>query len=372
VDGHDVNNLISLLRIARDMNRPVLVHVMTGKGLGYKPAENTPSKFHGVGKFDPATGNVEENAVPTFSQAFGQAMCELAQENDRVCAITAAMPGGTGLLEFKDRFPKRMFDVGIAEEHAVSMAGGLAKQGMVPVVAVYSTFLQRSYDMILQDMAMLKLHVVLGVDRAGLVGEDGETHHGLFDVGFLRHAPGLKLLCPVSCKELRAMLTWAVQEQEGPVAIRYPRGGDRGYSESDWSGEDTTVKCHRNGADVTLITYGPVLQNVMGAAELLAKQGIEATVVRLQCLSRLPVNEIAAQLSDKKHVFVVEEVSGGCGICEELSYLLGRLVPGCKVFGINLGHRYITHGSLEALYQHYGLDAEGISATVLEALHNEN
>ena len=196
VDGHDTENLISLLKIARDLKRPVLLHVMTQKGKGYAPAEEHPKLFHGVGKFDPISGEVAPKKAETFSDAFGSVMCDLAAADSRVCAITAAMPGGTGLLDFKKRYPRRMFDVGIAEEHAMSMAGGLAKQGMCPVIALYSTFLQRSYDMILQDICMLKLHVVLAVDRAGLVGEDGETHHGVFDVGFLRQAPGMAVLCP--------------------------------------------------------------------------------------------------------------------------------------------------------------------------------
>lgn len=372
VDGHDVHNLIALLRIARDMKRPVLVHVMTRKGFGYAPAEKNPSKFHGIGKFDPVTGETVRNSQPTFSEAFGETICDLAREDSRVCAITAAMPGGTGLLRFKELFPKRIFDVGIAEEHAVSMAGGLAKQGMVPVVAVYSTFLQRSYDMILQDVAMLKLHVVLAVDRAGLVGEDGETHHGVFDVGFLRHAPGLKILCPVSRKELQDMLSWAVKEQDGPVAIRYPRGGDRGYTQSDWSVNTTSVKRHRYGGDITLVTYGVLLQNVMDAAQLLAQEGVEATVLRLLNVSQLSIKEIMNQIPKESCVFVVEETCAHTGIYEELAYRLGQESPQCNVRGINLGHSYITHGSLESLYQHHGLDAEGISRFVLEALHDES
>ena len=198
VDGHDTENLITLLRIARDMKRPVVIHAMTRKGMGYAPAEEHPKLFHGVGKFDPVTGQVAAKNTKTFSDAFGQVMCELARKEPFLCAVTAAMPGGTGLLDFKKAYPQRLFDVGIAEEHAMSMAGGLAKQGMIPVVALYSTFLQRSYDMILQDICLQKLHVVLAVDRAGLVGDDGETHHGVFDVGFLRQAPGMTILCPAS------------------------------------------------------------------------------------------------------------------------------------------------------------------------------
>lgn len=377
VDGHDLPELISLLRAARDLKRPVLLHIMTRKGCGYLPAEEHPSLFHGIGTFDPMTGKPLKEIVPSFSDAFGETMLKLAACDSRVCAITAAMPGGTGLLEFKKRYPKRTFDVGIAEEHAVSMAGGLAKQGLVPVVAIYSTFLQRAYDMILQDVAMLHLHVVFGVDRAGLVGEDGETHHGVFDVGFLRQAPGMTVLCPASMAELQDMLEWAVEDQEGPVAIRYPRGGDRGYLLSDWEAgmdvsNDGALICHRRGKDVTLVTYGTLLENVSQAAELLAQQGIQATVLRLQTVSPLPVDRIFAEMSENPYVVIVEEVCGGSGIREALAWELQHRNPACRVDGIDLGHRYLTHGNLSALYQYYGLDGGSIAKFVQEGLRDEN
>jgi 1-deoxy-D-xylulose-5-phosphate synthase len=249
IDGHDTERLISMLRIAKEMNCPVLIHVMTQKGRGYAPSEEHPKLFHGIGKFDPVSGEPYKKAEPTFSDAFGKTMLQLAQENPNVCAITAAMPGGTGLLEFKQKYPERLFDVGIAEEHAVSMAGGLAKQGMKPVVALYSTFLQRAYDMILQDICMLNLPVVLAIDRAGLVGEDGETHHGIYDVGFLRHAPGMRILCPASMLECSQMVRWAVTHAKGPVAIRYPRGGNGNYTQSNWGVGKEQICVHRTGKD---------------------------------------------------------------------------------------------------------------------------
>ena len=364
VDGHDLPELIRVLRVAREINKPVLVHVLTHKGHGYKPAEDQPSKFHGVGKFDPISGQVQSKNQQTFSDAFGEEMIALAEKNQNLCAITAAMPGGTGLLKFQSQFPKRLFDVGIAEEHAISMAGGLAKQGMVPVVALYSTFLQRGYDQILQDIAMLKLHAVLAVDRAGLVGEDGETHHGVFDVGFLRQMPGVKVLCPASCKELKDMLRWAVNDQNGPVAVRYPRGGDRGYADSAWNGGP--VCCHREGKDVTIITYGAILENVMQATEILSRNRIEATVLRLLTVSPVPVEEILKNIQG--NVLVVEETAAGCGVFEELSaYIRDR-----KVAHIDLGAHFVTHGSLQDLYRAHGLDAEGIAKTAMEVHRNEN
>ncbi len=359
VDGHDLPELIRILRIARDLKEPVLVHVLTQKGRGYAPAEQDPAKFHGVGRFDPVTGQTAA-AGATFSDAFGTALSELAKVDDRICAITAAMPGGTGLLRFKEVFPKRLFDVGIAEEHAASMAGGLAKQGMIPVLALYSTFLQRAYDQILQDIAMLKLHVVLAVDRAGLVGEDGETHHGIFDVGMLRQAPGMTVLCPVSCAELSHMLTWAVKEHTGPVAIRYPRGGDRSYSEDCWKGLSHTVVCHRRGGDLTVLTYGTLLNNVLEAAQLLSEQGIEATVLRLTAVAPLDTDAIIAGLCGG-HLLIVEEVNANSGIAGQIAWDLQQKNAGCRIHSLDLGNSFVTHGTLAQLYAHHSLDGRSIA-----------
>ena len=363
VDGHDVNNLVQLLQIARDMNCPVLLHVMTQKGKGYVHAENEPSKFHGIAPFDPTTGSKLNKPGLTFSSAFGETMCQLAEQNPNVCAITAAMPGGTGLLKFAEQYPDRLFDVGIAEEHAVSMAGGLAKQGMIPVVALYSTFLQRSFDQILQDVAMLNLHVVFAIDRAGLVGEDGETHHGVFDLGFLRQVPGMTVLCPASCQELQEMLRWAVEEGTGPIAIRYPRGGNRDFANSDFG---KTVVCHRSGSDAVILTYGTMVQNAMDAAEILKNQGVEATVLRLLQVNPLPIDEITKYLPESCPILVAEEAGNGSGIREAIAWELGS-----QVESINLGGSFATHGKMADLYRHYGLDGEGIAERVLKVIRNE-
>ena len=373
VDGHDTENLISLLRIAKNMRRPVLLHVVTQKGKGYAPAEEHPKLFHGVGKFDPVSGEVAAKGSDTFSSAFGQVMCELAAMDNRVCAITAAMPGGTGLLEFKKQYPSRLFDVGIAEEHAMSMAGGLAKQGMVPVIALYSTFLQRSFDMILQDVCILKLHVVLAVDRAGLVGEDGETHHGIFDVGFLRQAPGMTILCPASLAELKDMMRWAVTECNGPVAVRYPRGGDGIYMQSAWRehGNDG-VCCHRKGNDVTIVTYGTLINNALEAAALLESKGIYATVLRLLSAAPLPAKQVLEQMSENAHVVVLEETCSGSGLCQALAWEIHRLNPACRVDGIDLGANYVTHGCVDTLYRSHGLDAEAVANYIREVITVEN
>lgn len=360
VDGHDLPKLISLLRRAKEMGVPVVLHVVTQKGRGYAPAQEHPKLFHGIGKFDPVTGEPLKKSAPSFSDAFGETMVELAEKNDRICAITAAMPGGTGLLDFKAKYPKRLFDVGIAEGHAVSMAGGLAKQGMIPVFAVYSTFLQRGYDMLLQDICLQKLHAIFAVDRAGLVGEDGETHHGVFDVGYLRHCPGMQILCPASRQELRQMLTWAAEEQSGPVAIRYPRGGDRGYTDSAW--EKGPVCVHSEGENAALITYGVLTEQVMQAQKALQEKGISVTVLRLLSLSPLPIEELKAYLSPEKSVCVLEETMASCGIGDALAQALHKY----RVYQKNLGEQYVPHGDLQTLYRHCGLDADSIVKFVQE------
>lgn len=369
VDGHDLPGLIDRLTVAKDLKEPVLIHVVTKKGYGYKFAELDPAKFHGIGPFNPYTGKKLGEKVKTFSDSFGETMLELAEKNDKICAITAAMPGGTGLLAFQKKYPSRTFDVGIAEEHAVSMAGGLAKQGMIPVVAIYSTFLQRSFDQIMQDTGLLGLHVVYAVDRAGLVGDDGPTHHGVFDVGFLRQVPGMRILTPVSLQEQQDMLAWAVESCTGPVAVRYPRGGEGCYHASDWHGlEGELVKCHRQGKDITLITYGSMLDSVMDAAERLSQAGIEATVLRLLSVGELPTAEVLNKLSENHWVLIVEEVCSGSGIREALAWELRKLCPDCILDGVDLGRQFIPHGSNRELYEYCGLDGQSIAARVKEML----
>ncbi len=372
VDGNDVEGMISLLRLARDMNQPVLIHIHTRKGLGYGPAEKDPSKFHGVGKFDPRTGISAGNKTAGFSDNFGRTMISLAQTEPRLCAITAAMPEGTGLRDFQVQFPERTFDVGIAEEHAVSMAGGLAKQGMIPVVALYSTFLQRSYDMILQDIAMLGLHVVLAVDRAGLVGEDGETHHGVFDIGFLRQAPGMTVLCPATLREQEQMLRWAVQECTGPVAVRYPRGGSRNVEDFPWQSSNPVCIHSRGQSDTVLITYGTLTENVLQAAQLLAKDGVDVSVLRLMQVAPLPMDAIWAALGDARKVIILEETCEGSGVKEVLAWNLHQKNAGIQVAGMDLGNRFVPHGALHALYEASHLDAESISCFVKEVIQHEN
>ena len=364
VDGHDITRLIYMLRRAREMQCPVLLHVLTKKGKGYAPAEENPDIFHGVGRFDPVTG-IPEKSGTSFSDVFGQCLCDIAEKNERVCAVTAAMCLGTGLAGFSQQFPARYFDVGIAEGHAVSMAGGLAKQGMIPVVAVYSTFLQRAYDMIMQDVAMQQLHVVFAVDRAGLVGQDGETHHGMFDVGYLRTIPGLTVLCPANFAELRQMLHQAIEELDGPVVVRFPRGGEGDYH------EPCPQICARSGQDCTLVGYGTMFQELMKAADLLQQWGISAEVLKLNCISPLDLQEVLASVQKTGMLLVAEEtVQGGCVGGEIATRILEQGI-GCKIRLLNLGLRFIPHGKVNQLRQLAGIDAQTIAQTVKETLAHE-
>lgn len=360
VDGHDITRLIYLLKRAKEANRPVLLHVITQKGRGYLPAERDPETFHGIGPFDPVSGQITKQAVPNFSSVFGETLTDLAHRDDRICAITAAMQSGTGLTPFATALPERFFDVGIAEGHAVSMAGGLAKQGMIPVVAIYSTFLQRAYDMIVQDVAMLNLHVVFAIDRAGLVGEDGETHHGILDVGFLRQIPNMQILCPSNLAELRQMLRHAILEMDGPVAVRYPKGGNGTFADI----AQNELFCI--GRDVTIVTYGKILNNVVAAREALRKKGIEAEIIKLNSIKPIHFDAIITSVQKTGRLLVVEEVSEVGSVGNEIVvHLTMKQIPFHGKL-MNLGDRFITHGKLETLYHICGMDAEAITQAAEE------
>jgi len=366
VNGHDVEELTDALRWAKEQRCPVLLHVHTKKGKGYLPAEVHPEKFHGVGKFDVFTGKSVGETKESFSDVFGQTMIELAEEEERVCAITAAMIDGTGLTDYAAAFPKRLFDVGIAEGHAVSMAGGMAKQGLLPVFAVYSSFLQRGYDMLVQDVSLDNLHVVLGVDRAGLVGADGETHHGCFDVMYLSQIPHMTVLCPASFAELRTMLRRAVFHTEGPVAVRYPRGGEGAYT-ACCGEEDFTVL--RGGSEGKIVTYGVLVNEALAAAELLSERGHHVRVVKLNRIAPLESRAVCAVLGGEQPMLVLEDCMGvGC-VGQRIAAILAQ--GGCaprKLILKNLGMNVAPHGTVAQLYEEFELDAASVAYDLEEAL----
>ena len=368
VDGHDVSYLTRMLRYAKELNSPVLLHVKTVKGKGYTHAERQPDQFHGVGPFDVEKGlAVSKAGGANFSSVFGETMCQLAEEKPELVAITAAMRLGTGLDEFARRYPQRFFDVGIAEGHAVAMTGGLAKQGALPVFAVYSTFLQRGYDMLIHDMALQNLHGILAVDRAGLVGEDGETHHGVFDVGFLSTVPGMQILCPASFAELRAMLRHAVCEMSGPVAIRYPRGGEGQWTQM--AGVDGTTVI-QEGTDVTLVAYGTMVDQVLQAAQLLEQRGHSAAVVKLNSIRPLDMGPIRRLCEQTGRLIVAEECNdSGCVGRTIISELALAGVP-VKAALVNLGDQFVPQGSVAQLREMTGIDGAGICQKAMEVIAN--
>ncbi len=366
VDGHNVEQLETVLSWAKEAGRPVLVHIRTEKGKGYGPAEENPGLYHGVSPFDPKAGVVTSRKT-SFSSVFGETLCALAEKDERVCAITAAMEEGTGLSAFAHSYPDRFFDVGIAEGHAAAMAAGLAKQGAIPVFAVYSSFLQRAYDQLLHDVALSNLHAVFAVDRAGLVGSDGETHHGMFDPVFLSGIPHMSVLCPSNYSELRTMLRKAVLEMDGPVTVRYPRGCEKAFIQ-DTGTEDFAELCP--GGDITLCAYGTMINEILSAAKLLKEQGIEARVIKINRISHFEGAELVAAIGRTKRLLIAEECSGvGC-IGQRIASILTE--EGCapqQLILCNLGSSFVDHGTQDELIKQCGLDAASIARAALEVLN---
>jgi 1-deoxy-D-xylulose-5-phosphate synthase len=360
MDGNDLSTLTRMLKWAKELEGPVILHVRTLKGKGYPPAEEFPHLFHGVSPFDMVTGKPLSESSTDFSAVFGDVLEEIAAEDQRVSAVTAAMQSGTGLEHFATTFPNRCFDVGIAEGHAVSMCGGMAKQGVVPVFAVYSTFLQRSYDMLIHDVALSRLHVVFGVDRAGLVGADGETHQGLFDLAFLSTVPYMTVLAPASFRELASMLHWAIEECDGPVAVRYPRGGEQGYS--DDMGVVPTVRL-REGSDLTIVTHGILTGEVLKAAEELEKNGVSTEVIKLNRAHPIDAQPVLDSVRKTGRLIVAEEVArqGSAGMALA-TVLTEQRIPMFAFKLLNCGNGFVQHGTVPQLRELVGIDWKHIAA----------
>ena len=358
VDGHNLKELESVLSLARDIKDPVLVHVLTKKGKGCEYAEKHPEIYHGVGPFNAETGEIP-NCGETFSDRFGTVICKLAEEHPELVAITAAMSGGTGLDGFAKKYPKRFVDVGIAEGHATSMAAGMAKQGLIPVFAVYSSFLQRGFDMMIHDVSLLGVHVVFCVDRAGLVGSDGETHHGIFDVSYLRTVPGMKIFCPASFPEMEAMLKTAVTECSGPAAVRYPRGGECEYHEFHPKREVLL----REGSDLTIVAYGTMISEALRAADELQRNGISAEVIKLGEISGDEFPLVMRSLSSTHRLLTSEEVCAAGSMGPVLAAAATRAGIVLKSSFLHLGEGIVCHGTRERLMQDHGIDSAAIAAS---------
>ena len=373
VDGHDLEHLVEVLEVAKATPGPVIIHVITKKGKGYEPAEKSPNKFHGTGPFDIATGKkiTKPGAPVTYTEVFGKTLVDIAKDDKKIVAITAAMPDGTGLNYFADAYPDRFFDVGIAEQHAVTAAAGMAAAGLHPVVAVYSTFMQRAFDSVLHDICMQNLPVVLGLDRAGLVGDDGYTHHGVFDYSYLRLMPQMTIMAPKDENELRHMLATAVNFN-GPIALRYPRGSGLGVEITEPLHTLPIGKAEeiKTGSDVCLWAIGSMVDEAVKAAEALAEQGISAGVVNMRFVKPLDTELLVKTALQCKNIVTLEEgtVEGGAGsaVLEELND--NGLVGKVKVLNLGIPDKYIPHGDKKLLLRDIGLDPDSIVKRIAEFL----
>ena len=367
IDGHDLPTLIEVMQAAKKIDGPVLVHVLTKKGKGYKPAEESPNKFHGTGPFEIATGKkiTNPNAPITYTEVFGKALTELANEDKDIIGITAAMPDGTGLSTFAKAHPTRCFDVGIAEQHAVTSAAGAAAAGLKPVAAIYSTFLQRAYDSVLHDICMQRLHVTLCLDRAGLVGDDGYTHHGVFDYAYLRSMPEMTVMAPKDENELRHMLKTAV-DFDGPISLRYPRGSGVGVDITEPMQALPIGKAEvlREGKDVSIWAIGSMVQSAAQAAEKLAEQGISAGVVNMRFVKPLDKELLLAQAKEYGKIVTLEEgvLQGGVGSAVLETLNEAQLLTKCQVLTLGITDEFVLHGDKKLLFKDLELDVDAIVA----------
>ena len=369
VDGHNMRQMMKLFNEAKRVEGPVVVHVLTKKGRGYEPASAHPDRFHGTGPFDIKTGRVlQKKTVPGYTDVFSKALVSLGEKNKKLTAITAAMPDGTGLVEFSRRFPDRFFDVGIAEEHAVSFAAGLALGGLVPVVAIYSSFLQRAVDQILHDVCMQKLHVIFAVDRAGLVGADGETHQGCFDLSYLSMMPNMTVMAPKNKWELSDMLKYAIA-YDAPIALRYPRG--EAYDGLAQKREPIVYgKCEEiiAGEKVLLFALGSMVKTAVGVCEQLEKQGIHATLVNARFAKPFDEVYLKEHMETYSLIVTMEENVALGGFGEHVACFLQKEGYKGEVLSIAIADTFVEHGNVSILQKELGIDEDGVVRQILEKL----
>ncbi len=362
IDGHDVGQVMTALENASRVERPILIHAVTKKGKGYSFAEKNPGKFHGIAPFDVATGKlIKKNEHKTYTEAFSEEMIRLSEKNDMMIGITAAMEFGTGLNEFSKKYPNRFFDVGIAEQHAVTFAAGLSKEGFIPVVAIYSSFLQRSYDQVLHDVCLTHRHVVLMIDRSGITGADGETHQGIFDLSYLSHIPGLTVMAPKNCEELKKMLEFTVS-YDGPVAIRYPRGEENGTVSDLPSAEVEYGRAEKieDGADVAIFAVGSVVDTGLRILDKLKEDGIGASLYNVRFVSPIDKDAILKEAARCKAVVTIEENVRRGGFGEAVADILEEAGVKTAFIGAALDDSFIEHGKRTELLKLHGIDPEKI------------
>ncbi len=365
-DGHDVKTVKYLLTEAKKLRRPVVLHFKTVKGKGYGPSERSPENFHGVAPFNVETGAPKKRSGQNFSAVMGSCLTEMASKDSRICAVTAAMEDGAGLSQFARAHPERFFDVGIAEEHAITMSGGLAAGGMKPVCCIYSTFLQRGYDQMIHDLAIGRLPAVIGVDRAGLVGEDGETHQGMFDVPYLLTIPHMEVLSPSSFAELRQALERALAREEGPTAIRYARGKEGAFTGNTFDKNQAVL---RQGGDITLVSYGVMINEALAAADCLAQAGLEAEVVKLNSLTGFDQQVLVNSAAKTRRLAVIEDCCDAGCLAQRAEAALaqqGVTLTYCRRF--NCGADFVPAGAVRQLYQLCGIDGRQAADCIQEAI----
>ncbi len=372
IDGHNLPMLVRILNDVKKLDKPTVVHICTTKGKGYIPAEGDPTLYHGVSPFSIVDGKLETKDSPTFTEAFSGLITDMAQEDERVVAITAAMANGTGLRLFQTRFPDRFFDVGIAEQHAVTFASGLARSGLKPVVAIYSTFLQRAVDQVIHDVAIPRLPVVFAIDRAGLVGPDGETHQGAFDIALFRAIPGLSILAPSTSMEMELMLRYALAK-EAPVMIRYPKAS---CCASESAGaqpllEGRGVFVRQNRGEVLIVSFGALLTEAMQAADLLGGLQIRTDVYNLRFVQPLDMDHLVSLFYRYRMICIAEEGCRCGGIGEQIAADLKRRGAALPLLHLGFPREFLPHGSRRELLALYGLDGKNIAAAVEQVLASE-
>ncbi len=367
VDGHDLEKLESMLYRARDLKGPVLIHVLTKKGKGYEMAERDPDLYHGVGPFDLSEGIKHKDELD-YSAVFGKKLVELAGKDKKICAITAAMTSGTGLTAFKEKYPERFFDVEIAEQHAVTMASGLALGGMRPVVAIYSSFMQRAYDQLIHDVALQKTHVIICLDRAGLVGKDGATHNGLFDLAFARIVPDLTIMAPKDFRELEDMLEVAIEYFDGPCIIRYPRGKEEKKFESlneieRLKEKRAEVLCEADSG-IVILAIGKMVYRALIVKDILIKKGVDATIINVSFIKPLDEKTILRYIKGAHLVVTMEDETVIGGLNEAVESMMSKYTIQAKTLAIAYPDAFIEHGDIEMIEERYGLDQESIARKI--------
>ena len=365
VDGHNIEDMEYILSRAKELDEPVLIHVLTKKGKGYKPAEENPDKFHGTGPFNIETGKSTKKKSKDYSKAFGEKLIELAEKNEKIVAITAAMRDGTGLKDFSIKYPERFFDVGIAEQHALTFAAGLAKEGMIPFVPIYSSFYQRAYDQVIHDICIQKLPVIMCVDRAGCVGNDGETHQGLYDMAFFKLIPNITIMAPKDFEELTKMMEFAI-ELKAPVVIRYPRGGESDIKfEKHEELKLGKSEILQEGQDVTIIGIGKMTATAMKVAKELQKEGLNAEVINARFLKPLDCDKISKSIEKTKFVITIEDGTEIGGLGSSIKELIvNKGIENVKIKSFSYPDEFIKHGSVPELEKVYRLDCESICENI--------